>query len=230
MRATSQLAVLALLIFVSGRALAQATPGNANVKTSPAEAPSWEYNLTVDGYIIPDGTSYVNPVFTADHNWLHLEGRYNYENLRTGSLWAGYNFSWGDVDSGDKWEFDLTPIIGGVFGRTNGIAPGLEALLNYRKKIELSITNEYVFDTDSKSGNFYYAWPQLTYSPKQWFHVGAVAQHTVAYHTPVNIQRGFLVGFSHKFPPSDTSLEFTTYVFNPGISGTTVVLETGVSF
>jgi hypothetical protein len=225
MKASPQLAgVLALLVSVSGIAFAQATPGSAPVKTSPAEAPPWEYNLTVDGYIIPDGTSYVDPVFTADHNWLHLEARYNYENLHTGSLWAGYNFSWGDVDSGDKWEFDLTPIIGGVFGRTNGIAPGLEVSLNYRKKLEFSIENEYVFDTTSKSGNFYYAWPQLTYSPKDWFHVGAVAQHTVAYHTPVSIQRGFLVGFSHK------KWEFTTYVFNPGISGTTAVLEAGVSF
>jgi hypothetical protein len=224
MRPTQQLAALAALVVVSSPALAQATPGSAQIKTSPAEAQPWEYNLTVDGYIIPDGTSYVDPVFTADHNWLHLEARYNYENLRTGSLWAGYNFSFGDVDSGDKWEFDITPMIGGVFGRTNGIAPGLEVSLNYRKKIEASLTNEYVFDTDSKSGNFYYAWPQLTYSPKEWFHLGAVAQHTKAYHTPFNIQRGFLVGFSHK------KWEFTTYVFNPGISGTNVVLEVGVSF
>jgi hypothetical protein len=66
--------------------------GSAPVKTSPAEVQPWEYNLTVDGYIIPDGTSYVDPVFSADHNWLHLEARYNNENLRTGSLWVGYNF------------------------------------------------------------------------------------------------------------------------------------------
>jgi hypothetical protein len=50
--------------------------------------------------------------------------RYNYENLRTGSLWAGCNFSWGKT-----WQFAVTPMIGGVFGRTNGIAPGCEASL-----------------------------------------------------------------------------------------------------
>ena len=113
----------------------------------------------MDGYIIPDGTSYVDPVFTADRNWLHLEARYNYENLRTGSLWAGYNFS-----AGKKLVLDVTPMIGGVFGRTNGIAPGCEASLTY-KQFELSISNEYVFDTTHKSGNFYYSWPQFTYSP-----------------------------------------------------------------
>ena len=50
---------------------------------------------------------------------LHLETRYNNEDLRTGSLWVGYNFAWGE-----KWQFEVTPMIGGVFGRTNGIAPG----------------------------------------------------------------------------------------------------------
>jgi len=230
MRATLQLAPLTVLVLVSSQLLAQATPGSAPVKTPSAEAQPWEYSLTVDGYIIPDGTSYIDPVFTADHNWLHLEARYNYENLRTGSLWVGYNFSLGDVDSGDKWELDITPMIGGVFGRTTGIAPGLEVSLNYKRKIEASLTNEYVFDTRSKSGNFYYAWPQLTYSPKEWLHVGAVAQRTDAYHSPVNIQRGFLVGFSHKIASSHKKWEFTTYVFNPGISGTTAVLEAGVGF
>ena len=218
MRATQQLAVLALLVVVSGKMLGQATPGSAPVKTPTAAAQPWDNNLTVDGYIIPDGTSYVDPVFTADHNWLHAEARYNYENLHTGSLWVGYNFS-----AGKTLALSVTPMIGGVFGRTDGIAPGCEASLTY-KKIEASISNEYVFDTTTKSGNFYYAWPQVTYSPVEWFHVGAVAQHTAAYHTPVNIQRGFLVGFSRK------KWEFTTYVFNPGISGTTVVLEVGVGF
>ena len=224
MKATLQLAALAGLVLVSGQALGQATPGSAEIKTPRAAAAPWEYTLTIDGYIVPEGTSYVNPVLTADHNWLHLEARYNDENLRTASLWVGYNFGRGDVSAGDKWEFDITPMLGGVFGRTNGIALGCEVLLSYRKKVEASINNEYVFDTTSKLGNFYYSWPQLTYSPVDWFHVGAVAQRTAAYKTPFSIQRGFLVGFSHK------KWELTTYVFDPGTTATTAVLEWGVSF
>lgn len=225
MKTALQLGVLAAIVLVTSQMWGQATPGSAAAKKSAASAaPEWDYNLTVDGYIIPDGTSYVDPVFTADHNWIHLEARYNYENLRTGSLWAGYNFSRGDVAAGSNWELDVTPMIGGVFGRTNGIAPGLEVSLKYRKKIEASINNEYVFDTTSKSGNFYYSWPQLTYSPLDWLHVGGVAQHTVPFNGPVKIQRGFLVGFSHG------KWEYTTYVFNPGVADTTVALELGVSF
>jgi hypothetical protein len=218
MKTSPQLALLAMLVIVAGQTLAQATPGSASAKTPAPPAQPWQYNLVVDGYIVENGVSYGDPVFTADHDWLHVEARYNYENLHTGSLWVGYNFS-----AGKTLTLTVTPMIGGVFGRTNGIAPGCEASLTY-KKIELSISNEYVFDTSSKSGNFYYAWPQLTYSPVEWFHVGAVAQHTKAYQTAFSAQRGFLVGVSHK------ALEFTTYVFNPGTASTTVVLEVGVSF
>lgn len=214
MKLTLQLAVLAVLVLVSGQLLGQATPGSA---PDAAKNP-WEYNLTIDGYIVPNETSYVNPIFMADHDWLHLEARYNDEDLHTGSLWVGYNFS-----AGKKLVLNVTPMIGGVFGRTNGIAPGCEASLTY-KKIEVSITNEYVFDTTHKSGNFYYSWPQLTYSPRDWFRVGAVAQHTAAYREPVSLQRGFLVGFSHK------QWEFTTYVFDPELPNPVVVLEVGVKF
>ena len=213
--------VILLLLAVSGWAQSQTTPNQPHSPnprpTAPAAEP-WEYSLTVDGYIIAGQDGYASPTFTADRNWLHLEARYNYENLRTGSLWAGYNFSWGKT-----WQFAVTPMIGGVFGRTNGIAPGCEASIAY-KKVTLSIDNEYVFDTTSKDGNFYYAWPQLTYQPLQWLKFGLVAQRTKAFQTHVDIQRGFLVGFAHK------KLEFTTYVFNPGSTGTSVVLEVGASF
>jgi hypothetical protein len=114
-------------------------------------------------------------------------------------------------------------MIGGVFGRTTGIAPGCEASLTY-KKIQLSISNEYVVDTTNKSDSFYYSWPQLTYSPADWFRVGAVAQRSKAFHSTLDVQRGFLVGVSHK------KLEFTAYVFNAGWTDPTVVLELGASF
>lgn len=187
--------------------------GKATVTKAP-----WVCNLTVDGYIVPHHTSYGNPVFTANRDWLHLEGRYNSEDLDTGSLWVGYNFS-----VGKKLQFDATPMIGGVFGRTTGIAPGLEATLTY-KKVELLVSNEYVFDTTHKSGNVYETWVTLTYSPTEWLRAGAVTEKSAAFQTGIEVQRGFLVGVSHK------QWEFTTYIFNPGISDPTTVLEVGVNF
>jgi hypothetical protein len=187
----------------------------ASYSQSPPK--SWDYSLTVDGFIVPDDVSYANPTFTADHKRLHLEARYNYENLRTGSLWIGYNFS-----TGKNLTLNLTPMVGGVFGRTAGVAPGGEFSLAY-KKFELSFSNEYVFAFSRRSDSFYYAWPQLTYSPFEWLKVGGVAQSTKAYQTKLDVQRGFLVGAARK------NTSFTTYIFNPGVS-TTVVLEASIKF
>ena len=217
-RVVSTICLLAFSIWAQAQVPPKPQPHSAAEHSTAPDAEPWEYSLTVDGYIIEGEDGYASPTFTADHNRLHLEARYNYENFRTGSLWAGYNFSWGKT-----WQFAVTPMMGGVFGRTNGIAPGCEASLTW-KKLTFSIDNEYVFDTASKSGNFYYAWPQITYQALDWLNFGAVAQHTRVFQTTFDTQRGFFVGLSHK------QLEFTTYVFNPGTSGTSVVLEVGASF
>jgi len=197
--------------------------GQAAEKHAPAEAEEtnnkeWEFSLAAWGYLVPDDTSYFSPTFTADHNWLHLEARYNYENQETGSLWAGYNFS-----VGHKLTLEVTPMFGAVFGNTTGIAPGCNILLTY-KRIDVSTQCEYVIDLKDKSGNFFYTWSEFGYSPTDWLRVGLAAQHTRAYQTPLDIQRGFLVGVSHKH------VDFTTYVFNAGWTDPTVVLGLGFHF
>ena len=212
MRPAHHVAALVVAVAWSGALLAQGTPSQP---PSDKAANPWAYSLTVDGYV---EDAYASPVFTADHNWLHLEARYNYEDQRTGSLWAGYNFT-----AGKKLQLAITPMIGGVFGRTTGIAPGCEVSLTY-KKIAFSSAEEYVFDTTKASGSFFYSWPELTFSPVSWFRIGGVSQHTKAYHTSLNTQRGFLVGVSFK------KLEFTTYIFDPELSTPTTVLEVGYNF
>ena len=178
----------------------------------------WEFSLLADGYIVPDEGGYVSPIATADRDWLHLEARYNYEELRTGSLWTGYNFAFGK-----RVEFQVTPMFGVVAGRINGIAPGLEASLTY-KRLELAVASEYVIQPSRLNESFYLAWPTLTYSVTQWLRGGLVAQRTQTYQTPLEIQRGFLVGVLRK------RFEFTTYVFNLGWAQPTWVLEAGISY
>lgn len=218
MRIKRQLWIFVAMVFFSGQGMAQ------NTKSTPAAdgisnaSNSWSFSITADGYVVPHSEFFVSPIFTADRNWLHLEARYNYEDQRSGSLWIGYNFS-----IGHKLVLEVTPMIGGIFGNTTGIAPGYEVSLSY-KKLSLSSSGEYVFDTKKPSDSFFYSWPELTYSPTDWFRVGLVAQRTKTYHTKLDTQRGFLVGFSHK------KLHFTTYIFNAGWTQPTVVFEAGVDF
>jgi len=89
---------------------------------------------------------------------------------------------------------------------------------------KFSAANECVFDATSKSGNFYYGWPQVTYQVLNWLRAGAVAQHTKYHQMETATVRGFLIGFDYK------RYQFTTYVLNPGFSGQFVQLEVGVNF
>ena len=207
-----------IVVAVCGMRLPAQTEASGAPASTAAKASSWDFNASVSGYLVPHGQSYASPTFTADHDTLHLEARYNYEAQRTGSLWAGYNLS-----TGKKLVLDVTPMIGGVFGNVNGIAPGLEFTVTY-KNVELYSANEYIFDTTSKAGNFFYTWTQLTYSPVKWFTAGYVVQRTRAYRTPLDIQHGILVGFTHK------KVTFTSQIFNIGEADPTVVLSLGYRF
>ncbi len=165
----------------------------------------------------PDDSSYVSPILIADKRKLHVEARYNYESLQTGSFWLGRNFS-----VGNKLKLDITPMVGGVFGKINGVAPGYSAALTFGR-FYLDSQAEYLVATNS-ADRFFYNWSEFSYSPLSWFRAGLVAQHTRAYQTQLDIQRGVLAGFSYK------RWEFTTYVFNFGFTDVTSVFALGVQF
>jgi len=221
------LALIAIaVVFARDNALAGATttaPDSKATSTPPAlskevDEKAWSLSASASTYIVPDFQEYVQPTLTADRGWLHLETRYNYENLETGSVWLGYNFG-----GGEKLEWEITPMLGGVFGNTTGIAPGYKFSLAYWK-FELSSEGEFVFDVGTSEGSFFYTWSELSISPLDWFRFGLVGQRTRAYQTDVDIQRGLLVGFSYK------KIDFTTYVFNLDRDKPTWVFSVGVSF
>ena len=178
----------------------------------------WAFSACAYTYLVPNDRDYLSPIFTADYTWLHLEARYNYEALETGSLWVGYNFSFGR-----QLVLDVTPMLGGVFGDLTGVAPGFELSLTWRGLV-LSTQSEYVFDTGDGLLSFYYNWSELSYSPVDWFRAGLALQRTKLYHTKFDLQRGFLVGFNYR------KVDFTTYVFNLGWTEPTFVFAVGVQF
>ena len=81
----------------------------------------WTFSASVYAYFPPNAGDYLQPTLTADHESLHLEARYNYEALDSGSVWIGYNFS-----GGHKLEWQFSPMLGGIFGQLTGVAPGYE--------------------------------------------------------------------------------------------------------
>ena len=108
----------------------------------------WEFNAAANFYFIPDDF-FVLPVFLADKNKLHFEARYNYEDRETFSGWVGYNFV-----GGNNFEYTITPMIGGVVGLSDGVAPGIEITLSY-KGFELYSEAENYFDFESSENDFF---------------------------------------------------------------------------
>jgi len=218
-----RLACLAMAFALMGEAVfAQAStkpPISAATNAAPdQDEDAWSFSASANTYVVPDDRNYVQPTFTADHGWLHLETRYNYEALDTASAWVGYNFS-----GGKKLAWEVTPMLGGVFGGTNGIAPGYKGSLSW-SKLELYSEGEWVIDTGSASDSFFYNWSELTLAPAEWFRFGLVTQRTRVYKTDRDIQRGLLAGFSFKH------VSLTAYAFNPDDEKRTYVLAAGLTF
>jgi len=177
----------------------------------------WAFAGSVYTYLVPDSREYVQPTFSADWHSLHLEARYNYESLETGSIWLGYNFA-----GGEKLAWEITPMLGGVFGNTTGIAPGYRGSLSWWK-LELASEGEYVFDVGTLSKSFFYNWSELSLVPVKWFRFGLATQRTRLYKSDRDIQRGVLAGFRYG------KAELTGYVFNPDESKPTFVFAFALS-
>ncbi len=208
-----RLAIAALVSLSACAAQAQEPADAAGEK-----AAAWEYGASLYGYFPPEDLHYAQPTVIANHGALHLEARYNYEGLKSGSAWVGWN-----VGTGETLRLDATLMAGGVVGDTRGVAPGYELTLSYGR-FELYSEGEYVFDTDDSADSFFYDWAQLGYSPVEWLKVGLVSQRTRTYHTGLDVQRGLFAGFVYK------SLTLSVYVFNPGWETPTVVTSLALSF
>jgi hypothetical protein len=186
-----------------GRRITSALLGLMLGTAARAAPPVWNFSTAAFGYIVPDDADYLQPSGTADRGVLHLEGRYNYEELETGSLWAGYN-----LGGGEAVTFELTPMLGAAFGATGGIAPGYRLSLEWRR-LGLSSEGEYLFDFADRADSFFYTWSELTISTANGIRAGLVLQKTRAYESPREVQRGFLVGFHFR------RAEIAAYLFNP---------------
>jgi len=149
----------------------------------------WNFSAWAEMFIIPGEEDFFNPTFYARHKSLHLEARYNYEDRNTASLWAGHRFKFG---KGVK--FVLVPMGAVVFGNTNGIAPGLEIEVMY-KKFDFYSESEHVFDFNSKENNFFYMYSELAIRPIQALRTGIIAQRTRLFESEREIQRGIFAEY-----------------------------------
>jgi len=219
MRVTlSSAAVSAALIFGASACGAQGVGGAVPHRQKVAES-DWSYTATGSYYSLRNQGDYLMAVGTAERGSLVFEGRYNYEALDTGSAFVGWKFS-----GGDAFTYELTPIIGAVFGATQGIAPGFKASAGYGI-VDFYVEAEYLRDTKVREDSFTYAWSELGFSTAKWLRFGLVGQRTRAYQTDREIQRGPFVQFI------SGRLTLGMFLFNPGDSANRIgILSLGAEF
>ena len=181
--------------------------------SSTSVAPRWAYSMMASYYSFRNQDDFVLAVATADKGPLHIEARYNYEAKDSGSLFAGWKFS-----GGEKITYELTPILGAVFGAKKGIAPGFEASIGYGI-VDFYTETEYVRDLEVRQDSFTYSWNELGFSPLEWLRFGLVSQRTLVYQSERDIQRGFFVQVKYRkvtlgvydFNPDDSDSHFTIF-------------------
>lgn len=212
--------LLVISLFVgsmSARAQSSGAGASQNAATATPE-PTWSLRVSAATYFVPDDENYLQPTVTADRGPLHLESRYHYEDRQSISAFAGWN-----LEFGKTVKLALTPMLGAVVGRTDGIIPALEMDLTWLR-LELYSEGEYVIDRGDRSNRFLYIWSELSVWATEWLRAGMVTQSTHVFRTSRDIQRGFLVG------ATASKVEGAFYLFHPGSHDQFIVVSIGARF
>ena len=192
----------------------------ALVFASPAFAEEAKWSGAVTGYYyaMRDEPDFGVGVATLDYGRLHLEGRYNYEATNAGSAFAGWKFS-----GGEEVTFEVTPILGVLFGAGRGVIPGVEASVAWRQ-LDAYVEAEYVDDRRQPGSRYFYSWTEIGWTPHEWLRVGLVGQRTHTVDTGRELQFGAFAQFIVQ------KLTFSIYAFNPDSSARYAIGALSVSF
>lgn len=154
--------------------------------------------------------------FESEDQW-YAEARYNYEDLETFSFYVGKAFtsksasnyySGGPTRQREKVVYSVTPLLGGVAGKYNGVSGGLNAVVEYRD-LFFSTQSQYTI-AYYESGDFFFAWSELGYQPWKWMFFGVTTQHTYLYQSArLIVEPGGVIGFTMG------QWNFPLYVFSP---------------
>jgi hypothetical protein len=175
-------------------------------------------SIELDYNLVQDDDDYLMPVIVMELSDWHFEGRHNYEEKNSASLWIGYN-----LEAGKELHLRVTPLAGVVIGSVAGAAPGLELELDYGI-LSFSIQSEYFFNTESFDESFFYTWNEVQVTPIDFLYAGAVIERTKAYEAGHDVQVGLFGGVTYN------NFYFTAYLFDPDKVGRSMLFALGWEF
>ena len=201
------------LVLAMALALTIASPALA---ADPAHG--WSRSVIGTFYLYPHDDNFLQPTVLADRGRLHLEARYNYEDRNSVSGFVGANF-----EMGDEVALTVTPMIGAVVGRTDGIVPAAELSLAWRR-FEAYAEAEYVLGVGADASDYFYMWTEASLWARDWLRAGFVSQRTRVYHSEREVEPGILAGTRLGI------VDATVSVFSPGSDESFTLLSIGVEF
>ena len=201
---------------MSGLLALTTTAGAA--RADETEKRPWKATINAYLYVVPDQDNFFMLTAPVDIHWFHVEVRYNYEALRSGSAFAGIHAGWGK-----DLKLRVTPMIGGVFGSLDGLVPALRWTLSWWL-LDLYSEAEIVVDFDDAGDSFFYAWSELGFTPLDWLRFGAAIQRTRVVMTALDFQRGLFVSATIGF------VTVALYEFNLGWTTPTWVGAVSATF
>jgi hypothetical protein len=196
---------------------AAAAQAPVDVDAQPHVDESWELSGTLFYSDPPGSEDRLTPIVYADRGPLHLELRYNYEDLETAAFFAGWTF-----ELGEELAAGITPMVGLVAGDTDGIAPGLELDLGWRR-LAWYAEMEYLFDREDRDDDFFYSWSTLTWGFTDWLSAGLVTERSKLVDTDWSLQRGLALEVTR------ANLSFSLYAYNLGADDSYAVVALGLA-
>ena len=178
----------------------------------------WNFSAWAELFILPEEEGFFNPTFYARSDKLHFEARYNYEDRNTASFWGGWRFKFGK-----EVKFVVVPMLGAVVGNVDGMAPGLELEITYRK-IDFYSESEHVFDFNTKENNFFYMYSELALRPIQPIRTGIMTQRTKLFESERELQRGIFAEYYFG------RFRIGAFYFSPFASGQYWIASASVDF
>ncbi len=154
-------------------------------------------------YYKKEDYSTIMPVFhfQTNNNW-YAELRYNYEEVRTTSFYAGKT-----ITGGDALGYSITPLIGYAVGQFRGLSFAVNAEAEW-KSLFMSSQSQYSVSNRTCAESFFFTWSEAGYSLSDYFFTGLALQYTRLSNESY-LEPGFFAGLDFK------NFSFPCYVFDP---------------
>jgi hypothetical protein len=150
---------------------------------------AWKLGLELNAFFELGERAYLAPIASFDRGPLHLEARYNYEDLRTGTFLAG----WGLRLGGEDTFLRVVPLLGGAVGESAGILPGLEVEAQWWR-LSYWLELEYLFNLKDSSSSFFYTWSEVNLELTSFLWVGGSWQRFKQAHSDRELDVGPMIG------------------------------------